>query len=447
MIHRSHSALAGQGQAGVSLIELMVALVIASLLGIGLVQIFGGTRAAFNSNSALARAQENSRFALDFLTEDLRHVGHLGTRNEQGDAPGAVENPVGNMLYNHLALAGGAGAPADAPWAFRLDVPIEVYEFTGTGIGATYNLPDPPVAATGNDNWTPQLPDALDDLADEALAGSDIIVMRYLSPEFVTLVNSRERADGMPVSPNLPFTSSTGTFFWRNIGPEGFAVDGGIYALSNASSVSLFQVSAFGGSATAPERSAVALGGLNGRDWEGARPISAIGEPENPGSYGSLIPLHRYHMVVYYVALGPSGEPSLFRRRLDTTSPTPSAPYLGPAEEMVPGVESLQVVMGVVNQAPRNSDHPLAYMTADTIRAGGWIAAGDTTYEGIAARMRGVVNARVAILMRSQLPSASQQEVLDVHDVAGTLITPSGTDRRLRHVYETQVAFRNRSRG
>lgn len=426
-------------QRGVSLIELMVALVIAALLGIGLVQIFGSTRAAFNANTSLARAQENSRFALGFINEDLRMAGHLGTRNEQGSQAGAAEDPVGNLLFNHTAPADGTGMPDTAPWAFRLDIPFEAYEFNGTGINVTYTLPDPPVVSTGAGNWSPALPSELTPLATTALAGSDIIVVRYLSADFVTLVNRLDRADGMAISSNMPFVAATGTFFWNSASSPDFIKDQGIYAFSNARAISLFQVASSATPVGATEASATAstASAWNRRGWQADRPTGAGGERENSADYGSLLPVHRYEMVVYYVAIGAGGEPALFRRRLNPANTTTA---LGDPEELVPGVESLQVVMGLIS-LPRAADQPEGYATANQISA-----VAPSTTAAASANWRRVVSARVGLLMRSQLP-ASRQEADITHNVAGTQITPAATDRRLRHVYETQVSLRNRSRG
>lgn len=432
--HPSFLSCKARRQQGVSLIELMVALVIAVLLGIGLVQVFGGTRMAFNSNTSLARAQENARFALRFLSEDLRMAGHLGTRNEQEGPPNIAEVPLANRLFNHMAPAAGNGRPGTAPWAFRLDVPLEVYEFTGTGIAATYAPPDPPVAATAATNWLPNLPADLTFLATEALAGSDIIVARYLSSDFATLVNSRARADGMPVSSNLPFAAGTGTIFWDNTANPNFIVQNEIYAFSNAESVSLFQIT---NSAVGSDQ-AVALGGLNTRDWDASRPTGATGELENSANYGSLLPVHRYELAIYYVALDVDGQPALFRRRLDPAAAANN--FIGARESMVPGVESLQVVLGAINRLPRQSDQPGVYLTANQINT--TAALGAT----VDARWRSVVNIRLGLLMRSQLPGGGLESGV-TRDVAGTLIAPATTDRQSRYVYETQIALRNRNRG
>lgn len=430
-------------QHGVSLIELMVALTIAALLGIGIAQIFSGTRLAFNTNVALARAQENARFALDFLNRDLRMTGHLGARNEQGGPGGAPEEPFTNLLFNHMAVDAGSNArrPSSAPWIYRLDLPFQAFEYTGTGVGNTVSLPAQPQLAGAGSEWQPALPADLNVLftasgpasTGQVLRNSDILVIRYLSAEFVTLVNGRVRSDGYPVSPTTPFIAATGEFTWSNDTFPNFVQPNGIYAFSNARAVSLFQVAAGAPVVSGQDTTSTATGTL---DWVTNRPVGEDGSTvENSADYGSLLPVHRYELVVYYVGMGADGSPALFRRRLSDNGAS-----LGPAEELAPGVESLQVVMGSISTFPRPADQPTTYATADTIDSCGFGGGADACW-------RSVVNARVGLLMRSNQRGSSQEVSGRVYGVAGTNITADASDSLLRFVYETQVSFRNRSRG
>ena len=50
---------------GLSLIELMIAILIGLFLLIGVIQVFAAARTAYQLSSGLARAQENGRFAVD----------------------------------------------------------------------------------------------------------------------------------------------------------------------------------------------------------------------------------------------------------------------------------------------------------------------------------------------------------------------------------------------
>lgn len=68
-------------QRGLTLIEILVALVISLFLTAGVIQLFIGTKQTYRFHDALSRIQENARFALDSMTMDIRMAGYspLGT--------------------------------------------------------------------------------------------------------------------------------------------------------------------------------------------------------------------------------------------------------------------------------------------------------------------------------------------------------------------------------
>ncbi len=65
-------------QSGLSLVELMIAMLLGLLLIGGVLQIFLSSKQTFSSNTALSRVQENGRFAMTFLTYDLHNAGYKG---------------------------------------------------------------------------------------------------------------------------------------------------------------------------------------------------------------------------------------------------------------------------------------------------------------------------------------------------------------------------------
>ncbi|MGP0172025.1 PilW family protein [Pseudomonas sp. NCHU5208] len=65
-------------QHGLSLIELMIAMALSLLLMLGVLQIFLSSKQTYSVNSALSRVQESGRFAIDFITYDLRNAGYKG---------------------------------------------------------------------------------------------------------------------------------------------------------------------------------------------------------------------------------------------------------------------------------------------------------------------------------------------------------------------------------
>lgn len=149
--------------AGISLIEVMIAMVIGLVLMLGVIQVFSASREASQLAAGAARAQENARFALEFLQRDIRMAGHFGCVNDQAHF---VKNQ-GDPVVNIAAATTGSGHPLD------FSVSVQGYEAPSTGptnsltLGATWAVP------TG-------LPTALKSLP--VRGGSDILVLRFMAP-------------------------------------------------------------------------------------------------------------------------------------------------------------------------------------------------------------------------------------------------------------------------
>ncbi len=96
-------------QSGLSLIEIMVALVISLFLLGGIVQVFLGNKTAYRFSDASARVQENGRFALDAIAGDIRMAGSWGcyslVDDENGDGDLSDDNP---NIYNQLNFTADA---------------------------------------------------------------------------------------------------------------------------------------------------------------------------------------------------------------------------------------------------------------------------------------------------------------------------------------------------
>lgn len=68
-------------QQGLSLVELMVAILLASLLILGVTQLYSNSAATDRSNSALARVQESGRTVLELIRQDAWRAGFEGCVN------------------------------------------------------------------------------------------------------------------------------------------------------------------------------------------------------------------------------------------------------------------------------------------------------------------------------------------------------------------------------
>lgn len=109
--------------AGMTLVELMVALAIGVFLMIGAVTVFMQGRTTFRITESVSRLQENARFALDVLEPDVRMAYHYGLTNVganiEGRAgttvPAGVPTTCGNTWVNDFER-GIAATNGSSPW-------------------------------------------------------------------------------------------------------------------------------------------------------------------------------------------------------------------------------------------------------------------------------------------------------------------------------------------
>lgn len=123
----------------------------------------------------------------------------------------------------------------------------------------------------------------------------------------------------------------------------------------------------------------------------------------------------------YYIATGANGEPSLFRINAR-----------GETEELVPGVENIQLTYGVAQSAEK---YPCGYYTATEVESGGTCGSGAGT-----PKWDLVKSIRVEILVRSADANASTTE----QKVWFGGQKQDFDDKRLRLVMTTTIGARNR---
>ncbi len=102
---------------GFTLVELMVAITISSIIMLGVVSLYSASRKGQKTNESLARIQENLRFAADMISKDIRMAGYAGCTSSSisnvldADATGVYD------FQNHITgYEGGVSAfPAQFP--------------------------------------------------------------------------------------------------------------------------------------------------------------------------------------------------------------------------------------------------------------------------------------------------------------------------------------------
>ena len=82
------------GQQGVSIVELLVAMIVGLFLVAGVLGLFITNKGVYTTTTRATELQENGRFALDYLLNDLRHAYFFGGKHFDGLALGAENDPA-----------------------------------------------------------------------------------------------------------------------------------------------------------------------------------------------------------------------------------------------------------------------------------------------------------------------------------------------------------------
>ncbi len=389
---------------GFTLVELMVAMLIALIITFGVVQIFTANRATYQLDEGLARAQENGRFAIEFLAQDIRHAGYLGCNRDLKRE--SINEIKSREVTNFLVGIGGTKYAAQG---------IRGSEYTAvpTGIGNTYAAGAFPVgnAVAG---WTPALDAAL---VTAAQPGSDVLVVERMSQNAWTLV--------------APYVTTTNVHLHPAFASQVKVND--ILLVSDCVHAALFQVTDVTAAGVISHTVGSGTPGNRCGEWEGAEFLSgnaATDECDNanvdfkePNSR-----LGTYQRIAYFVAQGPgpcgppgSCQPTLFR--------STAGPFgISNAQALVEGVENFQVLYGEDTNADGVADR---YVTANNVSV---------------LDFTRVVSVRIGLLVHGANTTGSSNDIAvdtDTHNVAGTIVDPAD-DKLRRRVFSTTLQLRNR---
>ncbi len=437
-------------EAGLSLIELMIAIALGIVLTLGILRVMDGTRATFILQDGLSRVQESGRAATEIVAIETRLAGAAQCINLRS----TLDFPVAGQRIHLLDLVpdGDAVAFGDLtdnevtvpPNDWRqagirsraAPPPFTVHEYTGTAPGDTFVAGAEDPAPDGDAaNWSPAI-DA--DLADLAIPGSDILVLRYADPEFFPVRGFQLSADSDTALPLPPATPVTQIEIQAR-DPLTEPVPNpprDLYVVSNCVLGSIFRAEP--GAALAADVTRPA-----GRRMTILEP-GGLDEGELYGSGATVSPLR---VVVFYVGVSAGGGPALFRRQLQLVDED----TLGwVTEELVEGVESFQILVGIdVPAAGGTPDgQTVAYVTAEDLADGTVSTDGRPTLDDDGEQDLEAMDwyiapsVRLAMLVRS--PGRARQDIdAATYDVGGVIYDPVDDDR-LRQVFAQTIGLRNR---
>jgi type IV pilus assembly protein PilW len=286
---------------GFTLVEILVATSIGLIILAAVSQIFVTSHSTFRLEGDLARLQENGRFSVEFVGQDVRMSGNLGCMQKYSVLAGTIVDPVTNQLNNNT----------DYGWDFSAGQHLRGHTYTGSG--------------TALGDWTPALPGTINGLTyftdGEVSENTDVLMTRRAMAETFKLT-AAVTAGGTP-----------------NIGtPNGIGNDD-IVLITDCNVGDVFQITSTGDPNT-----------------DGNLPHGTGGTPGNVGNnlsrtYGINSEVSRVVTRLYYIGPGTDGvTPTLFRKDITsgTADPVP--------QPLVDNVEVMRVLYGEDTDAPSDNE-------------------------------------------------------------------------------------------
>ena len=391
---------------GFSLVELMVALALGLLLTIAMATVYLSSKTAFSRQQQLSSLQQSVRIAFEYLSGDARMVGHMGCYTGLPT--------LATTEFNTALAAGGV--------ATNYAIGVEGYEYKNTTAGAFTLGSNAPADVTTASNWEinvstngiTTIPVAsIAGVGNGLTPGSDVLVIRTVSGRPVRLAANANTGANQSTFTIETAAASSGKCGDGTTGKvSGFCANShGLIA--SCSRARVFQVNSITAGAS-PAPSTLALSASMG------------GDPEYKPEEAEVFPLQT---IAYYVKKSSSGTTtSLYRRIFDGDNAN------GLEQELIEGVENLQVRYGIDTTAP----------DADGI-VDKYVEAKGATAADSVADWNKVVAVRMGLLIRSTIAVEPDVAVGTTGVVNGVTVTyPAAGSKYDRRVFTTTVAVRNR---
>jgi len=338
-----------QKQLGLSLVELMISITLGLILMAGVVQMFASSTVTFKSQQSISRIQETGRLAIEFMSKDIRAAGNYGC----GKLDPA--NPAKELQNGSLNLGG-----------LHRDFNVSVQ-----GYDSVTNIPSPLTATT-----------ALG-IASVA-ANQNIIVVRSALDLGLPVTRLNEDDKVFAFTNQADVNSSC---------VEGICI-GAAVVVGDCYGARAFQVSDL--AVTTGEVTITPV--ASNPAWD----TTIVTQQFKTGEVAPL------KTVVYFIANGANGSPSLFQRTNTDAN----------AVELLEGVERMNIRYA-------RSGSPGTYSTASVI----------------GANWADVVSVRIELVVRGSNKTAVDSP--QPYTLSSGTVTP--TDRYMRQVFSTTINLRNRN--
>jgi len=392
---------------GITLVELMVALVISSVLLLGVVTLYGNSKRTHIVGEEFAGLQENGRMAMKFMVEDIRMAGFMGCAWNNGeDAKFQCyldSTSDSNFVCDNIAV-GLNGYDANDPDTGTPEIDITT---------STSGDPNSPLQTGARTAWSKsgatQLPNSFP-ITTAPVVGSDIIIVRHGDDAGIQIASNKESAN-FRINGTLAGTTP-------NCETTSGICEGDVLVASDCTQARVFQattlqnVGGTGGNIKINhDTRGTVYPGNDPTSWGGAS------DPSNDFSSDDTEIL-TFKTYAYFVANNTSGQPALFRHDGISTHA---------AEEMVEGVENMQIQYGVDTDSDGVANY---YTSADNLT---FTTAADP-----------IVAVRISLLLRSNDEIPKRPATSNTFTLASTNVMNATADARLRKVFTTTIKIRNK---
>ncbi|QEY10987.1 prepilin-type N-terminal cleavage/methylation domain-containing protein [Cellvibrio sp. KY-YJ-3] len=354
-------------QKGFSLVELMISITLGLILMGGVIQMFISSKTAFNTQRGVSNVQESGRLAIEFMARDIRMAGFMGCASRK---IGQVDSTVKGTDFQYDMLDSSA-----TPGVLVLDA-IRGYSATPAGLV----------------------------LSPAPLANTDLFVVTGAMDDDVSVIKDKEAAT---MFASLTKQEAKGCPNGTDDRLSGIC-PGDVLLVTDCKKARIFQATKVGVSSGELHINHEASGtpGNTISSWGGSS-----GADNSYTDGGQILKMQR---VIYYLAKGKSGRPSLWQNTG------------GISLEILEGVEDMHITYG---RDTNNDLIPDTYNSAAQVDAIG------------AAAWHNVSSVRLHLLVQSLDDNVVPEK--QTYSFADD-IDKEAADFRLRQVFVSTVGIRSR---
>ena len=409
-----------ENQNGLTLIELLIAMLIGTLLILGATSMFIANKRVYKEVDFQGRLAENARFGMEMMVRDLRMAGFIGC---------AVQQDVENRLD---VLDGGKQDPTKLlSFITKNSDDCRTKSLTDADCDQANAIEG---LEQGSTEWSPSKSTDPTDAGLTLETQSDAFTVRFMED-----TNANLCTDMSTSSSNLVVSGQSSNI---TIGSSVF-FEGGLYAAGDCEATNIFQLT--DNAASAPftlKHDATGTPGNDSGDLSKIYTMGSSGACVSP-SAASPVDIFIFRARRYFIASEATiddGRPALYRQTFDI--PNDSDVPTVHSERLIDGVENMQVLYGEdINTAADPLDR-----VADI-----YSKATDVT------DWSNVVSVKIALLFSTieqdfsgPIDTKNDYQLLDeaafdpTPDTAGCASPCRPPDHRRRKILEATVSLRNR---